>query len=167
MSDLWFALTLRIHDRELMDPLTPLTPKSLGAAEKRLLRQERWGGRLKRSARWVAIAVVALLCISIAIGYIRSHASSIGHTFGVGSAAWEEGNTYGQKVVVDASEQESLTVLLACHGTYPQAYELWIHDGLPGAPKKFGPGDAHRWILQFNEGCVAGAREQWSAYANQ
>ena len=51
---------------------------------------------------------------------------------------------------------------LACHGTYPTAYELWIQAGLPGAPKKFGPGQSQKWINQFTQGCVSGAGQQWN-----
>jgi len=146
--------------------MDPLTPQSLGAGEERALRQERWSRWLRRGARWVCIAVVGALCLSIAIGYIRSHATSIGHSFGVGSAAWEEGNTYGQKAVSDASQSESLTVYLACHGTYPQAWELWIQAGLPGATKT-DAAKGHQWINQFTQGCVTGAQDQWNSDASQ
>jgi hypothetical protein len=145
-----------------MGVMDPLTPKSLGAAEESALRQARWGGWLKRGARWVAVAIVAFLVISIVVGYIRSHATQIGHSLGVGSAGWEEGYTYGQKAVGSSTLNPlDLELTLDCRGTYNNGWNLYVQAGLPGAPRHMTNAQSGQFIKDFRQGCIAGATAQW------
>jgi len=121
-------------------------------------------GRAHRAKQWLITLVILGLIALIVTAFVLHNKTSIEHSLGVGSPAWEQGYTYGEKAVGSvASDPLSLDVTLDCHGTYPAAWELWVSAGVPGMTKHMSKSQQRQWIPQFTQGCLQGVRDQWSA----